>query len=715
MTAKRPISKAFIILSLFALLLLGFSTSGFSTIYYVNTAADAGGDGTTQELTGEHCAFKTIAQVNAASPAAGDSVLFNKGNEWREQLTIPTSGSDGSPITYGAYGDGADPIINGADVVSTWTANSSSENIGDDSAFGVSSSYNANYIYAFSMTTNNAGTVSKISLYVQSEETSGAVKCAIYADSEGVPGSVIGNGITNEVNWNHNNEWVDFTFATDPSVTAATLYWLCVWSDVAHDQSRVVDSTYNMKFDSETYGTWPETFTNDGGHDGYGDIDFYMQVDSGITNVWQAACTTEPNQVFFDGTKGTKVASAILCNEANEWFWEASVLYVYYTEDPDGAVVIEASARAGIAIYGKDYITVDGINIKYADYHGINFRNGSDNCIIQNCTAQYNYEDGISCNDADGPAVNLVTISNSTITYNGGFGIAAGRYATNWTIEKNTVHDNCISTHVDSTAGIGAYHATSIGHIIQDNTVYYNGIGNETSGTGVGIWVDTAGAGITVRRNNVYDNDCEGIFLEKNDSGVSVYYNLVWDNGNAGIYVYGTSALPANSSTVYNNVFYSNDEAGIEVNGDSDADSCVDNTFKNNISVGNTLWDFWAHNGGENDGTNGSGNVYTYNCFGAESADFIKWGATEYSTYDTWETAYGSGTNSVEADPLMTDPANDNFHLNPHSPCVNAGTSVSLTEDYEGLKIRHAPDIGAYENQTNVLFFSWNYLRKFWK
>ncbi len=109
-------------ISLVLFLVLSLAVLGYSMTYYVNSAADAGGDGTTWALTGAHRAFKTIAQVNAASFSPGDSVLFNRGDIWREQLTIPSSGSAGRPITFGAYGTGALPILNGSDVVSTWTA-----------------------------------------------------------------------------------------------------------------------------------------------------------------------------------------------------------------------------------------------------------------------------------------------------------------------------------------------------------------------------------------------------------------------------------------------------------------------------------------------------------------------------------------------------------------------------------------------------------------
>src|SRR4030042_7211167 len=99
-------------------------------IFYVDTNADPGGDGTTQELTGAHCAWDTIADVNAASFSAGDSVLLNRGCTWREQLTVPSSGSAGLPITFGAYGAGDDAIISGSDLVTSWTVDGTGEETG---------------------------------------------------------------------------------------------------------------------------------------------------------------------------------------------------------------------------------------------------------------------------------------------------------------------------------------------------------------------------------------------------------------------------------------------------------------------------------------------------------------------------------------------------------------------------------------------------------
>lgn len=84
---------------LLPLLFLLFLTPAFATTYYV--ATDGSGD------------YTTIAAVNAATFVAGDSVLFRRGDTWREQL-IPDSGSSAGHITYGAYGVGAKPLLLGS-------------------------------------------------------------------------------------------------------------------------------------------------------------------------------------------------------------------------------------------------------------------------------------------------------------------------------------------------------------------------------------------------------------------------------------------------------------------------------------------------------------------------------------------------------------------------------------------------------------------------
>src|SRR4030042_279943 len=114
---------------LVVLLIILLPLVAWGATYYVDSAvtdtnvASATPDFTTynpatfETDTGSASVYKTLADVNLKAFAAGDSVLFRKGQTWREQLTVPSSGSVGLPITFGGYGTGGGPIINGAVLV----------------------------------------------------------------------------------------------------------------------------------------------------------------------------------------------------------------------------------------------------------------------------------------------------------------------------------------------------------------------------------------------------------------------------------------------------------------------------------------------------------------------------------------------------------------------------------------------------------------------
>ena len=97
-------------------------TGAPGTAYYVD--ASAGNDSNNGQSP--TTAWRTIAKVNASSFSAGDQVLFERGEVWREQLTVSSSGSAGKPITFGAYGSGPAPAIAGSDAITGWIADAGS-------------------------------------------------------------------------------------------------------------------------------------------------------------------------------------------------------------------------------------------------------------------------------------------------------------------------------------------------------------------------------------------------------------------------------------------------------------------------------------------------------------------------------------------------------------------------------------------------------------
>lgn len=58
-------------------------------------------------------AWRSLAQVNQAALVPGDRVLFRRGQTWRGQLS-PRSGDASGVIYYGAFGEGAKPILLGS-------------------------------------------------------------------------------------------------------------------------------------------------------------------------------------------------------------------------------------------------------------------------------------------------------------------------------------------------------------------------------------------------------------------------------------------------------------------------------------------------------------------------------------------------------------------------------------------------------------------------
>lgn len=95
-------------------LLLLIACPAWGATYYVDCAAN--GDAGTGLSTDADVAWKTVSKVNSSSFSAGDFILFKKGCTWREALTVPSSGSAGSVITFSYYGTGARPAFIGSDV-----------------------------------------------------------------------------------------------------------------------------------------------------------------------------------------------------------------------------------------------------------------------------------------------------------------------------------------------------------------------------------------------------------------------------------------------------------------------------------------------------------------------------------------------------------------------------------------------------------------------
>jgi len=88
-------------------------------VYYVDfTNGEDGNDGKSIEL-----AWKTLSKLKNYNFAPNDTILLKRGEVWKEQLRIQSSGEDNKNILITAYGSGNNPIINLLEPQNlTWTS-----------------------------------------------------------------------------------------------------------------------------------------------------------------------------------------------------------------------------------------------------------------------------------------------------------------------------------------------------------------------------------------------------------------------------------------------------------------------------------------------------------------------------------------------------------------------------------------------------------------
>jgi hypothetical protein len=399
--------------------------------------------------------------------------------------------------------------------------------------------------------------------------------------------------------------------------------------------------------------------------------------------VYYSPASVQPNQVFLDGQRLTLAASKAAL-ATGQWWWDSTNSYVWVYDNPSG-YTIEASKR-NYAIYGpcaSSYITISALETDKTNDRGI-YICGTGGLFLTGVTAQWNFQDGIRIDTGS-----RTVVTASTAAHNGANGFDA--YNTPSILLDHLIsHDNCQLTSTVDTAGIAiAPDVATTNATVQFSQVYNNGTG-QSGEIGGGIWADTVGNGLTVQYNLVYGNNLGGILLDA-DNYATVNYNVVYNNGTAssaqgaGIMFFADGNDTMTGHVAYGNTLWGNYQQGLVFEGYASGypNSCVNNLAKNNISTGTVNGpNFYAQYGCENPGTDGSGNVYTYNDFGAASSKFTEWGhGTYYSTYPAWETATGNcGTpgcsHSVQTDPQFVNPAAAQFWLQSGSPAIDAGTNL---------------------------------------
>jgi len=562
--------------------------------YYVDTASTAGGTGTTTATTGADRAWATIAEVNAFAFDAGDSILFARGCTWRETLTVPSSGSEGLPITFGAYGSGANPIIDGSAAVSSWTLTGSRDVLNETfQGTGYSTSWDLNVGAGSTADPDNTDIASPVPGSTQlfkSVRGTASFNAEIYNQISSADilytsfyvrvdaSNISVDGHTQMLVHGYDVGWGDvwdfmlvvysgvLYFQTwfwegggglkaSAAINTDQWYWVEIkWDITNHAYYFKLGSNPSDAAIQQGAGTITDAHAGalnrlvvNGGADAHSNTIYFGNIWIGsaattTTNVWQAAVTTEPAIVFINGTTiGTKKASVALLTTENDWFWAANVLYFYKTSAPTNVEVgardkcIEISAP-------HSYLTFQDLTLQKANYYNFKYdvSGTSAGIILQRLVSKYARNDGAYIRQAHAAQYTTgVTVDGCTFSYNGESGLNIVNRIDGILVKNNIAHHNTWSADHNS-AGLKFYgvvtdnvqqNVNMKNLVIEHNEVYSQAVGDP-------VWPNSPGM---------------GIYLDTVGNGAIVRYNKVYNNAKVGI-----MSEVGDSNLIYYNLVYGN-------------------------------------------------------------------------------------------------------------------------------------------------------------
>jgi hypothetical protein len=465
-----------------------------------------------------------------------------------------------------------------------------------------------------------------------------------------------------------------YTTVADINAAAATL---TPGDTISFNKGGIWRETLEIP-ESGTSGAGVYTYTSHGTGDapiisGADDISTAGWADQG-GNVWRHEIgATEPFIVIFDGVVGVEDATPAA---QYEWTYTNPNLDIYSTSDPDSQsyyTLIEAGQRDEvISDNSKTYITIDGLKITGSNYatgtggaidirgnaagvwtiqnctvtlnrwSGIIFVN--DNTVVTGNTITYNYQGGIYNHpNSDGS-----TVTENVVTYNyWAAGIAI--QGTNTTVTYNSIHHNGFN------AILGADGTT--GHVVSYNDMYTNGtaIGDESDLTQLHevYWMANSS---TISYNLIHDGSgkANGIDL---DQGASTNY-----------FVHNTFYNLPGTGGSFGHGFVFQDGNG----------ECINNVLKNNIFSNNRIQVAFADDIGAD---NLQGNVLDKNIYHVGTGTEVGY-ANGNKTLAQWKAMTGSpDPNSIDSDPLLTNPGSADFTLQYGSPAYDFGENLGATYD----------------------------------
>jgi hypothetical protein len=517
---------------LFILLFIHVALLSRATGYYVSSST---GDDTKNGTT-PATAWKTLAKLNSIKSTlkAGDVILFNRGDVFTGNLMITDiKGTSAAPITFGAYGTGADPVISGFTPITTWTG-------AGNGLYKASLQTSCNVVTIDDqfkpmgkMPKGNSG------YYIVGAGSTTSVINSI--DLQGLA-SYVGGEIV----------WRPFEFT--------------LWRGIVNSQSS--SSVAFTAFPSTSGGNvqTPQT--------GFGF--FFQNAPAACTLPGEWACNNKVLTIFFgvDNPANHKIQSAtadILVNVSGGSFVKFTNLNLsgansyILTGTNASNITIDNCTFFGGGVYGIfgngtcNNWTITNNRISYCNSIGIRASASSStwtvtgNVITQvgNVTGMGGSGEGEYFGMRDIPSNSIVTYN--TVTNMGYVGI--NLRGTNTLVQYNFLDSSCT--------------------VKQDGSAIYFG-GNFNSGSKVlnNVILHCFG-----NRSGTTSTDLRGygIYADDGTTGVEIAYNTSALNGNAGLYIHGGYNL-----NVHDNTFYSNGVSSVKYYNDMNSIASI--SYSRNIN-----------------------------------------------------------------------------------------------------------------------------------
>ena len=680
------------------LLLLPVSASQAAT-YYVDNCIVIGSD--SNNGTNASTPWLTIAHVNSQTFNPGDSILFQRGCIWHEKLLPPSSGSSVSQITFGDYGSGNKPMLDGASAPTHWGSGGGAYTLQDTFESGTYSSNwsstqgSVNTWVGFGITgPTGGGSYGAVLASAQQCAWNGAngteywfetwVQAGASAAARTYVGQ-FGNGVSPIVA-------VMFSSSSDPTPNKLRVYnyAAAAGSQEFYGTTAIAASTwYKVKARvviSATVGEidiwlnsgsgWSLEFAQSGVNTGSANI---TRVSMGYSSVasqtsyfdyFQIAATDPslPASTYLFSTLTTNPLTSAPINLTRVWYGNNISSITEYAQNSGAGSGVSpgqwdiTGSNAGLSsivwvatsgniakvewptidydvrVYGQSYLTFQNLMFMRALVRGMN--HGTNSQPAHNQILYCDFWD----NNGSGSYVN----KDGTI-----YGIDSYTFSHN-TFYRNYLHT--AATVYQGGSGHGLYCTKCTNTLIEYSDCQNNG--------NYCTQLQDASNYNTYRYSRSIGE--QGLLSLTTDLIGGSAGNYIYDNISANEYqcVVATSAT---GNYLYNNTF-----AGFSYRGFAN-NSGTFGVVENNI--------FWTTVPGAQVifTSGGNGVASNFNIYGAQQSNFIYSEGTYYSTLTAWGHA---GAQDETGDPLFTALASNNVTLANSSLAHNAGTDLSSTVQY---------------------------------